>query len=428
MATIPGATPAVQDTGDAPPRHGMRFPAFVTLIAALMAANALAIDSMLPALPAMGEALGISTPNGEQWIITAYLLGFGGAQLFYGPLSDSLGRRPLLLAGLALYVAASLGAALSSSLEVMLLMRVLQGVGAAATRVLAVAIVRDCYAGRQMARVMSLAMIVFLAVPVLAPSIGQLILILAPWRWIFGVLCVFGVAVLAWAALRLPETLRPEDRAPVSPRRVWDGARQTLTNRASVGYTLALTLTMGGLFGFINSAQQVFAVVFRAEHLFPAVFAAIAGCMAVAALLNARIVGRLGARRVSQWALAGYILFSLLHLGAALAGWETIWSFGVFQALSMFCFGLMGPNFGSLAMESLGHVAGTASSVQGFFSMVFGASLGFAVGQSFAGTTVPVALGFGGYGLLALAVVAVTERGRLWRAEPAPAGARGAAA
>lgn len=419
MPTEPVATPPVHDTGDAPPRHGMRFPAFVSLVAALMAANALAIDSMLPALPAIGGALGIHAPNGEQWIITAYLLGFGGAQLFYGPISDSIGRRPLLLAGLVLYVAASLGAALSGSLEAMLLMRVLQGVGAAATRVLATAIVRDCYAGRQMARVMSLAMIVFLAVPVLAPSLGQLILIFAPWRWIFGVLCVFGLSVLVWAGLRLPETLHPEDRVPLSPARVWDGIRQTITSRASVGYTLALTLAMGGLFGFINSAQPVFAVVFGAEHLFPAVFAVVAGFMAVAALLNSRIVGRLGARRVSQWALVGYILFSLLHLGAALAGWETIWSFGAFQALSMFCFGLMGPNFGALALESLGHVAGTASSVQGFFSMVLGALLGFAVGQSFAGTTVPVALGFCIYGLLALLVVAVTERGRLWRAEPA---------
>jgi len=399
-------------------RHAMRFGAFVALMAALMAANALAIDAMLPALPAIGQSLGIATDNGRQWVITAYLLGFGAAQVFYGPLADRFGRRPVLLAGLALYVAASAAAAFAGSVEAMMIARVGQGVGAAATRVLAVAIVRDCYSGRQMARVMSLTFIVFLAVPVLAPSIGQLVLLFAPWRWIFGLLCLFGLAVTLWAGLRLPETLHPDDRQPLSAARVLGAVATTLSNRVSLGYTLATTLAMGGLFGFINSSQQIFADVFRAPALFPAVFAGIAGCMALASLLNARIVGRLGMRRVSHGALGGFILFGALHAAVALAGIETIWTFALLQAATMFFFGLMGPNFGTMAMEPLGRIAGTASAVQGSVSMVFGALLGFAVGQQFNGSTVPMALGFAGFGVLAVGAVLWAERGR----GPVPAG------
>ncbi|MFT8244279.1 multidrug effflux MFS transporter [Roseomonas sp. BN140053] len=419
-SVTPDAAPALPPGATGTDRHGMGFATFVALIAAMMAVNALAIDSMLPALPAIGASLGIATDNGRQWVITAYLLGFGAAQLFYGLLADRYGRRPVLLAGLLIYVLASAGAAFSASFEVMMVARLLQGVGAAGTRVLSVAIVRDCYAGRQMARVMSLSFIVFLAVPVLAPSIGQLILLVAPWRWIFGVLMLFGAAVMLWAALRLPETLHPQDRRPIALRPVWNAVARTLSQRISLGYTAALTLIMGGLFGFINSAQQIFADVFHAPALFPAVFAGIAVFMAIASLLNSRIVGRLGMRRVSHGAMLGYVIFGMLHTAVALAGFENIWTFAALQAATMFFFGLMGPNFGTMAMEPLGDIAGTASAVQGSVNMVIGAVLGFAIGHQFAGTTLPMTLGFSGYGLLTLLVVLWTERGRLMHPSPNP--------
>lgn len=409
-----------------PAKPGMGFKQFVALIAALMAVNALAIDSMLPALPAIGHSLGVNDENQRQWIVTAYLLGFGGAQIVYGPLADRFGRKPVLLGGIAAYVLFSTCAAFSTSFAMLLAARVLMGAGAAATRVLAISVVRDCYNGRDMARVMSLAFIVFLAVPILAPSIGQVIMLFGPWRWVFGGLGAFGALVLTWTALRLPETLHPADRLPFAPGRVAAAFRLALTNRTAVGYMLAMTLVLGALFGFINSAQQIFADTLSAPGLFTTVFAFIAGFMALSSFLNARIVGRLGPRRVSHMALVGFIAVSALHAVVALSGHETLVSFAALQAGVMFCFGLVTSNFGSLAMEPLGHVAGTASSVQGFVTTFGGALLGFLVGQHFDGTTVPLAFGFTGYGLLALAVVLLAERGRLFAAGPAVAPPEGA--
>jgi DHA1 family bicyclomycin/chloramphenicol resistance-like MFS transporter len=409
----------MSDSSDsAKPRHGMGFHAFVGLMAALMATNALAIDSMLPALPQMAEALGIAGANERQWIITAYLLGFGASQIVYGTLSDRYGRRPVLLFGLVVYVIASISAAFAGSFEAMMAARVVQGVGAAATRVLVVSIVRDCYSGRDMARVMSLAMIVFLAVPILAPSIGQAILWVAPWRWIFGVLTAFGALVMLWVVLRLRETQHLEDRKAIEFASVAAAFRMTLTTRLAVGYMLAMAFVLGGLFGFINSAQQVFVDVFAAPEWFTTIFALIAMFMAVASLVNSRIVGRLGMRRVSHGALLGYIALTGTHALVALAGHEALWSFALFQGGAMFCFGLLAPNFGAMAMDPLGHVAGTASSVQGFITTVGGALLGFYIGQHFDGTVVPLTLGFSLCGLVALAVVLVAERGRLFK--PAP--------
>ncbi len=397
------------------PRHGMAFYPFVAMMAALMATNALAIDAMLPALPQIGDALGIVAANDRQWIVTAYLLGFGVAQIVYGTLSDRFGRKPVLTGGLSIYVAASIAASFAGTFEAMMLARVLQGVGAAGSRVLVVSIVRDCYSGRDMARVMSLAMIVFLAVPILAPSVGQAILWVAPWRWIFGVLTVFGAAVLLWASLRLPETQHPEDRKPIELATIVAAFRTTLTTRIAVGYMLAMAFILGGLFGFINSAQQVFGDVFKSLELFTTIFALIAGCMAVASLLNARIVVGLGMRRVSHGALLGYIVLTGLHALLAATGHEQLWLFAVLQGATMFCFGLIAPNFGAMAMDPLGHVAGTASSVQGFVTTVIGALLGFYIGQHFDGTVVPLTLGFAICGLLALAMVLIAERGRLFR-------------
>lgn len=393
----------------------MSFRSFVALMAALMATNALAIDSMLPALPAMSEALGIAKANQRQWIITSYLLGFGATQIVYGTLSDRFGRRPVLVFGLVVYVAASIAAAFAGSFETLMAARVVQGVGAAATRVLVVSIVRDCYSGRDMARVMSLAMIVFLAVPILAPSIGQAILLVAPWRWIFGVLTIFGASVMLWVVLRLRETQAPEDRKPIELASVVAAFRVTLTTRLAVGYMLAMAFVLGGLFGFINSAQQVFVDVFHAPEWFTTIFALIALGMAAASLLNARIVGRLGMRRVSHGALLAYIALTGTHALLALSGHESLWSFAAFQAGAMFCFGLVAPNFGAMAMDPLGHVAGTASSVQGFVTTIGGALLGFFIGQHFDGTIVPITLGFALCGLAALGIVLVAEKGRLFR-------------
>ena len=240
-------------------------------------------------------------------------------------------------------------------------------------------------------------------------------MLVLPWRGIFGALAVFGTIVTLWVAFRLPETLHPEDRLPIEPTRIALAFKKTVTSRSAVGYMLAMTFMIGGLFGFINSAQQIFADVFDEQRLFTAIFAGIAAFMTLSSLLNAKIVGRLGTRPVSHAALLLYIAVAAIHLIVSLSGFETIWTFAILQALMMFGFGLVASNFGSLAMEPLGQVAGTASSVQGFVTTAVGALLGFFIGQHFDGTTVPLTAGFTVYGVLALGLVVYAERGRLFR-------------
>ena len=408
----------------APAAKGPGFPEFVCMIALMMALNALAIDSMLPALPDIGNALGVTNENSRQWVITAYLLGFGAMQIVYGPLADRFGRKPVLMVGVGIYIVFSLVAVFATTFDMLILARVGQGLGSAATRVLAVSIVRDRFSGRTMARVMSLSFLVFLGVPIIAPSLGQVILLVAPWEAIFGVLAFAGIALMTWTAIRLPETLHVEDRLPIEAGRIGRAFLQAVTNRISIGYTLAMTMITGALFAFINSSQQIFFDVFKAPALFTTIFAVIAGGIAAASILNARLVEKLGSRMIGHTALLGFISFATVHLLVALSGHESIWTFAVLQCCTMFCFGLLAGNFGSMAMEPMGHIAGTASSAQGFISTIIGSLIGFAIGQSFNGSVVPMTMGFTFCGLAALAFVLFAERGRLFVAKnavPAPA-------
>ncbi len=399
---------------------GPGFAEFVCLIAVMMALNALAIDSMLPALPAIGADLNVVAENSRQWVITAYLLGFGVAQVAYGPLADRFGRKPVLLTGIAIYILFALAASLAPTFQTLILARIGMGLGSAATRVLAISIVRDRYSGRTMARVMSLSFLVFLGVPIIAPSLGQLILTVAPWRWIIGVLAAAGGIVMLWAGLRLPETLHPEDRLPIQAGRIARAFREAVTNRISIGYTLASTAISGALFGFINSSQQIFADVFHAADHFPAVFALIAGGIAAASLINSRIVERLGSRMIAHTAMLAFTAMGLIHAIVSATGHETIVTFALLQGLTMFCFGFMAGNMGAMAMEPMGHIAGTASSAQGFISTIGGSLLGFTIGQNFDGSATPMALGVMVMGALAISFTLAAERGRLFKAKHLP--------
>ena len=391
---------------------------FIFLAAFMMAVNSLAIDVMLPALQQIGANLGVESENHRQFVVSAYLFGFGLAQLFFGPISDRFGRRKPLFIGLVIYICSAFGIALIPSFGGLLVLRFIQGIGAAATRVITISIVRDIYGGRQMAEVMSLISMTFMIVPVIAPGTGQLVMLFSTWHMIFVFIGVMATLILLWAYNRLPETLAPANVRPFTAKSVIGGFKVVLTNRSALCYTLATTVVFGALFGFINSAQQVFVDVFHAPELFTTIFALIAMFMAASSLLNSRIVGKLGMRRVSHGALLGYIALTGIHALVALAGHESLWSFAILQGGAMFCFGLIGPNFGAMAMEPLGHVAGTASSVQGFVTTVIGALLGFYIGQHFNGTVVPLTLGFALCGLAALVVVLIVERGRLFH--PAP--------
>jgi MFS transporter, DHA1 family, multidrug resistance protein len=394
----------------------LRFGEFVTLAAALMALTALGIDSMLPALPAIGDSLGVASPNHRQFVVTAFLIGFGVAQLAYGPLSDRFGRRPVLLVALGGYLVTSGIAAMSGSFAVLLVARVAMGAAAAGARVVTVALVRDCYSGRAMARVMSLAFIVFMAAPIFAPALGQVILTAGgSWRTIFWGVGGAAALVFAWFALRMPETLPADARQSLRPARVLGDYGVMLRDRCAVGYTVAAALLSGALFGFIGSIQQVMADVFGRPELLTTVFAGVSGTMALGSFLNARIVMRLGTRLISHTALSLLTIVAGVHLAIALAGLETLWTFALLQALMMACFGLATSNFSAMAMENMGRIAGTASSLQGFFSTLVGALVGALIGQAFDGTTVPLYSGFLVMGALSLVVVAITERGRMFR-------------
>lgn len=405
--TAPARQPA-----DAPP---LRFAEFVTLIAALMALGSLGIDSMLPALPAIGSSLGVVTENERQLVVTAFLIGMGLGQLIHGPLADRYGRRPVMIGALAVYFVSNIVASLAGSFELMLAARVVGGISIAATRVVTIALVRDCFTGRAMARVMSIAFIVFMIMPVLAPTFGQTILLFGEWRWIFGMTALGTALAAAWFAVRMPETLHPEDCRPLAPRRLLRGLVQTLGDRWSLGYTLASAALLGALYGYINSIQQIMFDTFHRPKLLVIVFAITAATMALTNFMNSRLVMRLGTRVISHAALLTQIALSGIHLAVALTGHETLTTFIILQALTMGCFGLATANFSAMAMENMGHIAGTASSVQGFIGITIGALIGAMVGQAFHGTTVPLYVGFFGAGLIALAVILFTERGRLFR-------------
>ena len=396
-------------------RAPLGFAEFVSLVAAMMALTALGIDSMLPALPAIGASLNVDEPNHRQYVVTAFLIGFAFAQLIYGPLSDRFGRRPVLAVALVSYVVTSAVAALSGSFMLLLIARAAMGASAAGARVVSVALVRDCFAGRAMARVMSLAFIVFMAAPIVAPSLGQLILFAGSWRLIFWGVAGLACCVVLWFWLRMPETLGREGRLSLNPRRVFGDYALMLRDRQAVGYTIGIMLLSGGMFGFIGSVQQVMETVFRAPQLLAVVFPCVASTMALASFLNSRIVMKVGMRRISHTALAGMTFFAALHLAVALGGFESIWSFTILQALMMGCVGLSTSNFSAMAMEKMGEIAGTASSLQGFVTTLGSALIGATIGQAFDGTTVPLYTGFLLMGLVAFVVVAVTERGRLFR-------------
>lgn len=398
---------------------------FIALCAALMALNALAIDIMLPGLQQIGASLGVENENHRQYVITAYFAGMAFALLGYGPASDTFGRRKPLLFGLSVYLVAAFAAAFAPNFETLLALRFIQGIGAASTRVIAVSIVRDRFGGRQMAQIMSLIFMVFMIIPVIAPSIGQLMMLFANWHMIFICMGTMGLAIALWAALRLPETQHPEDRRPFTLASIGQAFGIVLTNRISLWYTLATMVLFSALFGFINSAQQVYVGIYGLGVWFPIVFAGVAGLMAVSSFLNSRLVIRLGMRRLSHGALIGFLAVSSVWFVWSLFGQLPLVAFILLFAAAMFQFGWIGSNFNALAMEPLGHIAGSASSVQGFVQTLGGGLVGAFIGQSFDGTTTPLAAGFCGVATLGLIMVLIAEGGILFRPQhdPKPANA-----
>ncbi|MGJ8527685.1 multidrug effflux MFS transporter [Maritalea sp.] len=393
---------------------------FIALAALVMALNALAIDIMLPALPEIGDAIAVASENHRQYVITSFLIGFGISQLFFGPLCDAIGRRRTFFIGVVIYIIAALLGSMTESFTAMIAMRIIQGVGAGATRVVALSMVRDSFAGRAMAEVMSLIMMVFMVMPVLAPAFGQLIILVGPWQWIYLAMVVIATFTLVWVAVRLPETLKPENRRAFRPTIIVEGFRLVFTNRSALMYGVANMVKIGALFGFLTASQQIYGELYGLGALFPVAFGFIAIVMASASFFNSRYVGRFGMRLLSHSALIGFVGLSAIWSAFAYCDALPLWLFIALQAPIMFLFGLTGTNFNSLAMEPLGKVAGTAASVFGFMQTAGGALLGSIIGQSYNGTVLPIALGYLVCGAISLVFVLIAENGTLFQAQHDP--------
>jgi DHA1 family bicyclomycin/chloramphenicol resistance-like MFS transporter len=387
---------------------------FVAMMASLLALNALAIDTVLPALGQISAQYGLEHANDQQLVIFAYILGFGAPQLVFGPLTDRFGRKGLLLICLFGYSIAGLACMMAGAFTMLLGLRFVQGIFAAGIRVIASAVIRDLTVGRTMARIMSLVMTVFMIVPIIAPAIGTAVMTLSHWVWTFGITGAAGLLVAIWVYFRLPATLPAENRQPLNIGFIGGAYLQVLRTRVAFGYMLASGVIFGALFAFIGASEQIFDEVFGRGDKFWLWFATIASGLAVASLINARLVERLGQRRISHTMMLCFIVLSLANLIAMQVMGNHFPIFLTLFTLTFACFGMMGANFSSLALEPLGKIAGTASAVYGFATSTLSAGIGLLIARQYDGSIIPLLIGFVGLGTLSLLIVLWAEKGRLF--------------
>lgn len=379
------------------------------MMAMLFATIALSIDAMLPALPAIAAELSPEDANRALLIVSSFFFGMGCGTFIAGPLSDAFGRKPVIFGCAAMYAVATVLCYFSPSLEMLLMARVLQGLGAAAPRVVGMAMVRDLYRGRDMARIVSYMMMIFMTVPALAPLLGQGILRFGDWRTIFVALLVFGIAASAWVLVRQPETLATPARVPLRIGVLWQSTKEITRHRVAVISTLCQALGSASLLSTVSSQQGIFERVFGRADSFPLWFGFIALCAISGSLLNSRIVMRLGMRRVVTASYSAVVVLTLLILGLALTSLmpgslvfaaHVLWSISVFAMM-----GLTQGNLTALAMEDLGHIAGFAASFITAIATVLAALLAAPIGLAFDGTQLPLMIGVSVFTALALTLV-----------------------
>ena len=387
---------------------------FIAMMAAIFGLQAMGIDVMLPALEIVGDHYAIEKENDQQLVIFAFILGFGLPQLVFGPISDRFGRKILLQLSLVGYFITGLACMVAPSFGSLLAFRLLQGICCAGTRVSAGAIIRDLTKGRAMASILSLVYTVFMIVPILAPAIGTAIMAVFDWRWVFGSLSVFSAILFTWIQFRLPMTLAVEDRQPFSLEQVVGAFKSVTTHRITAGYMLASGVIFGCLFAFIGASEQVFDEVFGRGDKFYLYFAGIAGLLAVMNYFNSRVVGRFGMRRMSHTVVLIFIALSAVNFLYMQFIGQSFWVFYSLFVLTFGCFGMMGANFSSLALEYMGHIAGTANAVYGFVTITLSSFLGFIVARSFDGTVRPLLVSYILLGFVSLAIILITERGKLF--------------
>lgn len=389
---------------------------FIALIAMMFATIAFSIDAMLPAMPDIGQELSPDDVNRAQLILTSFVLGLGIGTFVTGPLSDSFGRKPVIFAGLALYVVAAAAAWYSTSLEWILVARVVQGVGAASPRIVGIAIMRDLYSGREMAKMMSIAMMIFTIFPAFAPMMGAFIIAVTGWRGIFLAFILFAAITAIWMAVRLPEPLPRENRRQFRAPLLLDAVREMLghpTVRLSI---LVQCLCLGMLFTLLSQVQPVYDVIFGNADSFPFWFGAVALISGGASILNAAIVGRVGMRRMVTWSLAAQIVVSgaillVSDIGLSLDAMFAL--FVIWQTSVFFIAGTTLGNLNAIAMEPMGHIAGMAASVIGAIATVCAVLIAAPIGLLFDGTLYPLAIGI--FTCALVGFVLMLQMGRLER-------------
>ncbi|AKO95628.1 Arabinose efflux permease [Marinovum algicola DG 898] len=395
-----------------PPRPA--FAEYIALVALLISIGALGTDIMLPALEAISADLGAPKLTDGHYIVSAFFLGMAGGQLIVGPLADSFGRKPVIYAGYGVFVLGCLVSAFTESWAIMLAGRVLQGFGAAAPRIVTVAMVRDEYEGRAMARIMSIVMAAFIIVPVVAPALGQGLILLGGWRSTFAGLVVLALAVVGWFALRQRETLAPEDKRAFRLGDIAAGLHEILRTRVALGYTLTAGLMYGMFVGYLGAAQQIFQGVFGVGELFAAYFALASTALGAAAIVNASLVMRLGMRRLTGLALVALtgLSFSFWALLPIYGGQPPMLLFILWQLSVFFCVGITFGNLNALALEPLGHMAGLGAAFVGSLATFLSLPLAAAISARINGTVTPLIAGFAVLGLAACCVMYWTNRGR----------------
>ena len=392
-------------------QRALPFGEFITLMAVMMSLVALSIDAVLPALESIGSSFGVTNANDNQLLIGSLFIGLAFGQLFFGPLSDSIGRRRSMTIGFSVFFVGSLMALLADSFETMLISRFLQGLGIAAPRAVSTAIVRDLYEGRAMARVMSFIMMIFILVPMLAPVFGQVILAMANWQAIFVVIALIGLISLAWYLLRQGETLAEEDQADFTVSRTLDALGAIFSNRVAFGYTIAAGIISGPFIFYLSSSQQLFQNAYGLGQWFPAYFAVLALAFGMSSFVNAKQVMKFGMHRIVRFALKLMTASSFIFIFVAwwLNGLPALWITTVYMLITFFCIGLIFGNLNALAMQPLGHIAGIGAAVVGSLSTFIAVTMAFIIGQQFDGTVQPQVIGFFVSGAATLALMSWIE-------------------
>lgn len=385
---------------------------FVILVALLSSLTALSIDGMLPALPEIGRELGVSNENQPQLVLSVLFLGLALGQLFIGPLSDSMGRKPLIYGGLAVFGLGCLLSMFATDFTTMLIGRFLQGLGAASPRIITMALVRDCYRGREMARIMSLTQLIFIMVPMLAPALGQGVMLLSGWRAIFASFLILAIAVVLWFGLRMPETLPAEKRTRLRWRDQLQAIRSVMSNRQTIGYTIMTGFVFAAFLGYLNSSQQILQQQYELGTQFPLYFALLSLVLGLAGYLNAKLVIKHGMNKLVTLSIILVSIMAMLYLIYTLfyQGKPPLWSFLVYASITFLGIGLLFGNLNALAMEPLDTHAGMGASIIGSLSTFISIPLGTPVGLLYNGTVIPLVAGFLVFGLLAYLTMWLTER------------------